>query len=406
LTTTELSQPPATEPAALGEGEAGGLRISVVIPCLNEERSIAGCVDEALEGLAALGAKGEVVVADNGSTDRSVGLATEHGARVVQVSAKGYGSALRGGVAAADGEQIVAGDADGQHDFRELGRFVEKLDEGFDLVVGNRFGGVIAPGAMSWSHRYIGNPMLSGLLRLLFHPRVHDAQCGMRAFTRSSFQKMDTRTTGFELCPEMVVKAVRQHLRIGEVPITVRADARDRPPHLRTIPDGWRHLSFLLMCAPNYLFIAPGALLFAVGVAIVSWLFVGPQHLGGVPLDTRAELFGLVLASLGFQILSIGLFARVVSYAEPRRARSLGRFFKSLRLEQGLAVAGLLIAVGLGGGITEYVEWAKKGFGVLQDDRAVIFFAMWLVLGVQIGFASFFLSMIGVSRGTWLGEPT
>ncbi len=397
---------PATR-AAVDSAEAT-VKTSVVIPCLNEERSIGRCVDEAREGLARLGGGGEVLVADNGSTDRSVELAAARGARVVHVRAPGYGNALRGGVLQAAGRYVVAGDADGQHDFRELGSFVEMLDAGYDLVVGDRFSGVIVHGAMSWSHRYIGNPLLSGLLRLLFHPKVHDAQCGMRAFTRAAFDQMDLRTTGFELCPEMVVKAARQRMRIGEVGISVRPDTRDRPPHLRTLPDGWRHLSFLLMCAPNFLFIAPGGALFALGVALVSWLFVGPQHVGHVSLDTRAELFGLVLASLGFQIMSIGLFARVISYSDPRRARSrsLGRFFKGLRLEQGLAAGGLLIAVGLAGGITEYVAWAHGGYGILHDDRAVIFFALWFVLGIQICFSSFFLSMIGVSRGTWLGEPT
>jgi glycosyltransferase involved in cell wall biosynthesis len=380
--------------------------VSVVIPCLNEERSIGGCVDEALAAFRAEQVDGEVVVADNGSTDASVEVATAHGARVVHVGTPGYGGALRGGVAAARHEYVVAGDADGQHDFGEISRFIDQLDAGYDLVVGNRFGGVISPGAMSWSHRYIGSPLLSGLLRLLFHPKVHDAQCGMRAFTRTSFKQMDVRTTGFELCPEMVVRAARHHLRITEVPITVRADGRDRPPHLRTIPDGFRHLSFLLLCAPNFLFIGPGVALFALGVAFVSWLFAGPQHLGSIPLDTRAQLAGVILASLGFQILSIGLFARVVTYEAPReaRSRSLGMFFKALRLEEGIAAGVALITVGIVGMAFQYLPWARGGFGVLHNYRAVIFFALWLVIGIQVCFSSFFLSMIGVSRGTWLGE--
>lgn len=394
--------------AASGRESGGSIRVSVVIPCLNEDRSIGGCVDEAREAFERTGISGEVVVADNGSTDHSVEVAGAHGARVVGVTTPGYGSALRGGIDASLGSYVVAGDADGQHDFGEIDRFIDKLDEGYDLVVGNRFGGIINPGAMSWSHRYIGNPLLSGLLRFLFHPKVHDAQCGMRGFTRAAYEQMDVRTTGFELCPEMVVKAAHQHLRITEVPITVRADIRDRPPHLRTIPDGWRHLSFLLMCAPNWLFIAPGGAMFALGVAFVSWLFVGPQHLGHVPLDTRAQLFGLIVASLGFQIVSIGLFARVFSYSEPRRSRSrsLARFFGAVRLEQGLLVGAVLIAVGIGGAAAQYPSWAARGFGVIQDDRSVIFFALWLVIGIQICFASFFLSMIGVSRGTWLGDSS
>jgi hypothetical protein len=261
---------------------------------------------------------------------------------------------------------------------------------------------------MSFSHRYIGNPVISGLLRLLFHPKIHDAQCGMRGFSRTAFAQLDTRTTGFEFSPEMVVKAVRHHLRMTEVPITVKPDDRDRPPHLRTIPDGWRHLTFLLMCSPTWLFIVPGLLLLAIGISIVSWLATGEQHLGRIVLDTRDELFGILLASLGFDIASIGFFARVFSYYEPLRGSGpiAERILRKVTLEQGLLAGGLLLFVGLVGTGFEFVRWASEGFHLFPDDRAVIFWSTWIVLGVQVGFASFFLSMLGISRKTWIGDET
>jgi hypothetical protein len=349
---------------------------------------------------------GEVVVADNGSTDNSAQIAEDHGARVVPVPQRGYGSAIRGGMDASLGDLIVIGDADGQHDFSMLPDFVAKLKEGYDVVIGNRYAGDLRPGSMTWSHRYIGNPLLSGTLRLLFHPKIHDAQAGFRALTRSAYVEMDLRTTGFECCPEMVIKAVRHGLKMTELPVTTLPDDRGRPPHLRTVPDGWRHLSFILMCSPNWLFIAPGLALLLLGVVDVTWLFIGPQHIGSVVLDTRAQLFGVILAVLGFQIASVGVFARVFSYSKPfrTRARVLDRTLQAVNLEQGLMVSGVLVLVGLVGTIWSYVTWASHGFGILNDPRDVIFWSLWLLLGVQISFSAFFLSMIGVSRGTWIGN--
>jgi glycosyltransferase involved in cell wall biosynthesis len=384
----------------------GAVEVSVVIPCLNEEKSIGACVDKAREAIRKAGLVGEVVVADNGSTDKSAELAADRGARVVPVVLRGYGSAIRGGIDASLGDLIVIGDADGQHDFSMLPEFVARLREGYEVVIGNRFAGGMAPGSMTWSHRYIGNPLLSGFLRLLFHPGIHDAQGGFRALRREAYDAMDLRCTGFEFAPEMVIKAVRHGLRMTELPVTTLADQRDRAPHVRTVPDGWRHLSFILMCSPNWLFIAPGALLLAAGIADVTWLFVGPQHIGRVLLDTRAQLFGVLLAVLGFQIASIGLFARVFSYSEPfhTRARTLERALKSVKLEHGLMVGGLLILVGLIGGLWSCAVWASQGFGLFHTPRDLIFWTLWFLLGVQMCFASFFLSMLGVSRGIWIGE--
>ncbi len=376
------------------------------MPCLNEARSLGRCVDEALDTIARFGIAGEVVVADNGSTDGSAEIANAHGARVIHVPVRGYGSALRAGAEGAYGTYVVFADADGQHDFDDVPRIVEKLREGYDLVVGNRFAGGIQPGSMSFSHRYIGNPIISGLLRLLFHPKIHDAQCGMRGFTRTAFAEMDTRTTGFEFSPEMVVKAVRHHLRMTEVPITVKPDDRDRPPHLRTIPDGWRHLTFLLMCSPTWLFIIPGMVLLALGISVVSWLATGEQQIGRIVLDTRDELFGILLTSIGFDIASIGLFARVFSYSEPLRGNGpfVERVLRRVSLEQGLFTAAMLLLIGAVGGGFEFVEWAQRGFHLFPNDRIVIFWSTWVVLGIQVGFASFFLSMLGISRKTWIGD--
>jgi hypothetical protein len=289
-----------------------------------------------------------------------------------------------------------------------LPEFVAKLKEGYDVVIGNRFSGDLQPGSMTWSHRYIGNPLLSGTLRLLFHPKIHDAQAGFRALTRSAYVAMDLRTTGFESCPEMVIKAVRHGLKMTELPVPTLPDERDRPPHLRTIPDGWRHLSFILMCSPNWLFIVPGLALLLLGVADVTLLAVGPHHIGSVVLDTRAQLFGVVFAVLGFQIASVGVFARVFSYSKPfhTKARFIERTLQAINLEQGLMVSAVLVLVGLVGILWSFITWASQGFGILHNPREVIFWMLWLLLGVQISFSSFFLSMIGVSRGIWIGDRT
>jgi hypothetical protein len=395
-------------PGVSSESQLSSVEVSVVIPCLNEERSIGTCVDQALRMLKSANLLGEVVVADNGSTDRSAQIATDRGARVVPVPQRGYGSAVRGGIDGSLGNLIVIGDADGQHDFSMLPEFVAKLKEGYDVVIGNRFSGDLQPGSMTWSHRYIGNPLLSGTLRLLFHPKIHDAQAGFRALTRSAYVAMDLRTTGFESCPEMVIKAVRHGLKMTELPVPTLPDERDRPPHLRTIPDGWRHLSFILMCSPNWLFIAPGLVLLLLGVADVTLLAIGPHQIGSVVLDTRAQLFGVVFAVLGFQIASVGVFARVFSYSKPfhTKARFIERTLQAVNLEQGLMVSAVLVVVGSVGILWIFITWASRGFGTLHDPRDLIFWMLWLLLGVQISFSSFFLSMIGVSRGIWIGDRT
>jgi glycosyltransferase involved in cell wall biosynthesis len=395
---------------AVGAGSLakGSIDVSVVIPCLNEANSIGICVDKALGAFRAAGLRGEVVVADNGSTDGSIEIAEKLGARVVRVEARGYGSALRAGIAAARGAFIVMGDADDSYDFSDVPRFVEKWRQGNDVVMGNRFRGEIKPGAMPWHHKYVGNPALSSLLNLFFSTGIGDSHCGMRGFTKAVYERMDLRSTGMEFASEFVIKAAQLGAKMAEIPITLWPDKRGRPPHLRSFRDGWRHLRFMLLYAPNWLFLLPGAAFMLVGLALVFWLLPGPRAITPrIGLDLHTMIFGVIFTLLGAQILSIGAFAKVFSYAE-RFDRSgtvsLKRILKRVTLESGLLLGGALFLAGLAGCAWVTWQWVASGFGPLAQIRQVLFWSMWLFLGLQIIFASFFLSMLGISRGTYIGD--
>jgi len=383
------------------------VEVSVVIPCLNEANSLAYCVDKAVTAFRNAGLNGEVVVADNGSTDGSIQIAEEHGARVVHVRERGYGAALRTGIAAARGPIIIMGDADDSYDFTDVPRFVEKLREGYDVVMGNRFRGGIRPGAMPKLHKYFGNPGLTALLNLFFHVGIGDSYCGMRGFTRALYDKLDVRSSGMEFALEMIIKSAQIGARITEIPIVLWPDKRGRPPHLRSFRDGWRSLRFMLLYAPNWLFLLPGALLTLFGLAIVFWLLPGPRPIGhGVILDIHTMIFGVIFTLLGAQIVSIGAFAKVFSYAErfDHHSFSLKRILKSITLELGLLLGGSLFLVGFAGCAWVTWQWAAGGFGEMHQIRPVLFWSMWLFLGLQIIFSSFFLSMLGISRGTYIGD--
>jgi glycosyltransferase involved in cell wall biosynthesis len=382
------------------------VEVSVVIPCLNEARSIGLCVEKARNALAAAAIAGEVVVADNGSTDGSIEIAGERGARLAHASLKGYGHTLRKGIEEARGRFIVMGDADDSYDFGEIPHFVAKWREGYDVVMGNRFKGGIKPGAMPWHHRYIGNPILSALLRLMFQADCGDTQCGMRGFTKDVYTRMDLRTTGMEFASEFVIKAKRLGVRTTEIPITLWPDKRGRPPHLRSFRDGWRHLRFMLLYAPNWLFLGPGGILAALGVGLVFWLLPGPRQVGRVVLDIHTMLFGLLFALLGVQICFVGLFAKVFSYVErfDPRQHSLERWLEHLSLEQGLVAGAVLAAAGMAVEVGVFWKWAASGFGPLQQARAVIVGSLLFFVGVQTVFSSFFLSMLGISRDTYIGD--
>ena len=381
--------------------------VSVVIPCLNEGKSISLCVDKALKAFQSAGLRGEVVVADNGSTDGSIEIAEKAGARVVRVEQRGYGAALRAGISAARGAFLIMGDADDSYDFSDAPRFVEMWKQGYDVVMGNRFRGEIKPGAMPWHHRYVGNPGLTALLNLFFRAGIGDSHCGMRGFTRAIYERMDLRSTGMEFASEFVIKAAQLGARIAEIPITLWPDKRGRPPHLRSFRDGWRHLRFMLLYAPNWLFLLPGTVLMLSGLGLVFWLLPGPRQISArVTLDIHTMIFGVIFTLLGAQILSIGVFAKVFSYAErfDRNTVSLKRVLKRVKLETGLVAGGALFLAGFAGCAWVTWKWAASGFGPLAEVRQVLFWSMWLFLGVQITFASFFLSMLGISRGTYIGD--
>ncbi len=349
------------------------LELTVVIPCLNEARTISGCVREAAASLLEAQIMGEVLVADNGSTDGSRELAAQAGARVVPIPSKGYGSALRGGIAAARGRYILMGDGDGSYDFSHLSRFVARLRAGADLVVGNRFLGGLEPGAMPWKNRYLGNPVLSFIGRLFFRTGIGDFHCGLRAFSREAYQQMDLRTTGMELASEMVIKAVLFGLRVEEVPTVLRRDGRDRPPHLRPWRDGWRHLRFMLLFSPRWLFWYPGILLMAAGLISGALLMQGPLPLGRITLDVHTLLFAAVAVLIGFQAASFAVLSKFFGIrAGLRRPESrFENWFRHVTLESGLICGGLLVAAGLFISAGAVWSWGGRGFGQLQPTTTL-----------------------------------
>lgn len=383
------------------------VEVSVVIPCLNEVNSIGICIEKSLRAFESEGLSGEVVVADNGSSDGSGAVAEAHGARVVKVSQRGYGAALRAGIKESRGHFIIMGDADDSYDFSEIPRFIRKWREGYQVVMGNRFQGGIQPGAMPPLHKYFGNPGITALLNTMFHAHIGDSYCGMRGFTRELYDRLDLRSSGMEFALEMIIKAAQIGARISEIPIVLWPDKRGRPPHLRSFRDGWRSLRFMLLYAPNWLFLLPGALLLLAGLTLVFWLLPGPRNLTQrVVLDLHTMIFGVIFTLMGAQIISVGFFAKVFSYSErfDRNSVSLKRILRRLQLEHGLLTGAIFFFSGFAGCARVLWHWAAAGFGPLFEIRAVLFWSMWLFLGVQVIFASFFLSMLGISRGTYVGD--
>lgn len=391
---------------SLSFDSAAAPEVSVVIPCLNEAKSLAPCVEKALAALKAEGVSGEVVVADNGSTDGSIEVARTHGARVVHAAVKGYGSALRKGIEGARGKFIILGDADGSHDFGEIGSFIAKWRDGFEFVIGNRFQGEIKDGAMSWHHRHLGTPILTAILNLLFGAGVSDINCGMRGMTKELASQLDFRTNGMEFASESLIKAAKVGARIAEVPITMWPDQRERPPHLRSFRDGWRHLRFIMLSAPNWLFLLPGSSLIALGLGIVLWLLPGPAFAGKVELNTNTISLAMMLVLLGMHIFSIGLFVKVFCYTERLSRNHLGlvRWLKHLKLEHGLLLGAALFAAGVIVDAMAFCHWAAAGFRHLYAVRAVFFGSLALFVGIEVLFSSVFLSMLGISRDTYIGE--
>ena len=381
--------------------------LSIILPCLNEAETLGNCILKAKKSIEALKLDGEIIVADNGSTDGSLEIARDMGARVVHVNEKGYGNALRGGIEAATGKWIIMADADDSYDFSHITPFVEKLQEGYDLVMGCRLpkgGGKIMKGAMPWKHRWIGNPVLSGFGRLFFESRATDFHCGMRAFTREAYQQITPRTTGMEFASEMVIKATLQGLRIAEVPITLYKDGRSRPPHLRSWRDGWRHLRFMLLYSPTWLFLVPGMLLLLVGMAFSARLQMGPWKVGPFGFDTNTLLVCSMYQVVGLQIFIFGIFTRVFAISEgllPKTAGLLDNLYKWFTLERGVLLGLVILLVGLAKLIIAVLSWKAAHFGALsypESLRQVIPAVTLITIGVQVIFSSFFLSILSLPR--------
>jgi glycosyltransferase involved in cell wall biosynthesis len=377
--------------------------LSVVIPCLNEGATLRLCVHAAQNALAKYGIAGEVIVADNGSSDDSVAIAKSAGARIVHVGEKGYGSALRGGIEVACGRFVLMGDADLSYDFGEIPRFLRKLREGYDLVLGNRFAGGIRPRAMPWHHRFIGNPLLTRCLNLFYRTSVGDAHCGMRALARHAFRRIEFQTTGMEFASEMVIKASLARLKIAEVPVSYRPDGRQRPPHLKSFPDGWRHLRFLLIYSPRWLFAVPGLFLFGAGLALIAMLYSGPLHIERVEIDVHVMVLGALMALLGFQILCFGASASVLALSESheRREGSFETVLKYFTLERGIIAGALITVLGFAFLVRLTSLWVHVHFGPLELDqtlRPAIAGMLLVALGVQTVFASFLLSLMALRR--------
>jgi glycosyltransferase involved in cell wall biosynthesis len=372
--------------------------ISVVIPCLNEEEGVGDVVRAAWRGIEGIGLTGEVIVADNGSTDRSVEIAEREGATVVHEDRKGYGSAYLAGLAAARGELIVIGDADGTYDFSKLEDFKAEIDKGADMVLGSRLRGHIEPGAMPWLHQHIGNPFLTRLINLFFGLKVSDAYCGMRMFRRSALPRLELQATGMEFALEMILKSAKRGLVFAEVPIDYHARAGESK--LNTVRDGWRSLRFLLVHSATFLFLIPGTILLGLGLLIVIPLATGPVDVFGKTFYIHPMIVGAAATLVGAQIVQLGLFARTyaVLYLGDQDP-PLERAWARIRLEHGLLLGvGLLLA----GAIlltAIFIEWANSGFGALAKEHQALLGVLLLSLGVQIIFSSFFLSVLGLRSG-------
>jgi glycosyltransferase involved in cell wall biosynthesis len=385
------------------ETHSGALELSVVLPCLNEAETLATCIGKIRTYLAESGVDGEIIVADNGSEDGSQRIARDLGARLVTIPRKGYGSALRGGIEAARGRYVIMGDADDSYDFARLDDFMRELRAGNDLVMGNRFLGGILPGAMPWLHRWVGNPILSAIGRVFFRAPVRDFHCGLRAIRRDAFEKMKLRSTGMEFASEMVIKGTLLGLAMTEVATVLHPDGRSGRPHLRTWRDGWRHLRFMLLFSPRWLFLIPGVVMFIVGMTISAILVNSSVTIGGIEFDIQTLYAATLLCLLGYQLIVFAMFTKAFAVTEGFHPAP-GYFdwiFNYVRLETGV-IAGAACA--LAGFVTLWLAvdgWRETGFGGLdprETMRQVVPGGVLVMLGIQTIYSSFFLSILGLER--------
>lgn len=379
------------------------LELTILMPCLNEAETLEVCIQKAKTFLETSGVAGEILIADNGSTDGSVEIAEKCGARVEHVSEKGYGAALIGGCKAAKGKYVIMGDADDSYDFLNLMPFVEKLREGYDLVMGNRFKGGIAKGAMPPLHRYIGNPVLSFIGRLFFSSDIGDFHCGLRGYDREAMLNLDLQTTGMEYASEMVVKATMYGLKIAEVPTTLSPDGRSRAPHLRSFRDGWRHLKFLLLHSPDWLFLYPGMVFCILGLVITVSLMFGPVTLGGVTFDIHTMLYGSAMIMIGTNMIFFSLFTRI--YAIRTRfiptKENVATRLAGITTEKG-AIAGVILTLaGIVMTVLAFMVWKHTAFGDLNPQemmRMTIPALTLMVVGIEMIFASFFIGILNIKH--------
>ena len=378
------------------------IELTILMPCLNEAETLATCIDKAQGYLERSGVVGEIVIADNGSTDGSQAIAEAHGARVVNVVDKGYGAAILGGIAAANGTYVIMGDADDSYNFADLDQFVERLRAGDDLVMGNRFLGGIEPGAMPPLHKYLGNPVLSSIGRLFFRSPIRDFHCGLRGFNRQAMLDLHLQTTGMEFASEMVVKASLGGRRVSEVPTTLKKDGRSRPPHLRSWRDGWRHLRFLLIFSPRWLFLVPGTVAFVLGILGTFVLTFGPFSIGDVGFDVASQVYLAAIAVVGYQAVLFAILSKIYAQHEGfriPRSRNFDRLERRISLESSAIVGLILFLLGLLIAILQLVMWGGAGFGALQLDQTVrtaIAAALLMMLGAQTIMAGMFLGVLSV----------
>lgn len=380
------------------ETESNSPEVSIVMPCLNEAETLATCIKKALSFLRGHGVSGEVLIADNGSSDGSQKIAESLGAKVVHVKDKGYGAALLGGIRAAQGKYIIMGDSDDSYDFSNLMPFLNKLREGNDLVLGNRFRGGIEKGAMPFLHRYLGNPVLSNMGKVFFGSPCGDFHCGLRGFSKKSIERLNLVTLGMEFASEMIVKATLNNLKITEVPTTLSPDGRSRSPHLRTWRDGWRHLKFLLLYCPRWLFLYPGLLLSFLGTGVYSLIMFGPLQIGKVTLDVHTLIYAASAIAVGYQAIVYAVFAESSGIRRgilPNK-KSNERILSFLTVEFGTVLGGALVLIGIILGLVSIYAWQRLGFGSLEKVsqlRCVITSCLALTLGTQTIFSGFFVNL-------------
>lgn len=376
------------------------MELTILMPCLNESRTLKICIDKAKKFLSDNNVNGEVLIADNGSTDGSQEIARNAGARVVDISEKGYGAALIGGCNAALGKYVIMGDSDDSYDFLNLMPFLEKLRDGYELVMGNRFKGGIEKGAMPPLHKYLGNPVLSFIGRVLYRSNIKDFHCGLRGYNRDSIMKLNLHTTGMEYASEMVVQATLHKLKICEVPTTLKKDGRDRPPHLRSWSDGWRHLTFLLMHSPNWLFLYPGILCFLVGLLFSAKIVINPIIVNNIRFDVNTLVYSAVATIVGFQLLLFYVLTK--KYATLTKfipITKIDKYLIKFTMNRGIFIGAILFLVGLIGSIIAIVIWSNAGFGNLESSkmlRLTIPMLILFVCGIQLMFSSFFLGILEI----------